>query len=451
MRVFFAVTFGALLLLSVIAWRIEPQPPAGKTPLIWVSDDNPARRGQIALFNKLYPRYDLRLDPRDTTAGVEKIMLQSLAGVGPDLFDAFGPADLDAFVRSGVAWDITDELAKRGINMETDVWAAIVPTGMREGRIYGFPANIAVDAIWINEVLFDRAGVPYPRNGWTWDDFLKVAKKLTIRDQNGRIKQFGFLCDWYQWTQFMMLFGGSQFSPDGTRSTVDSPQSIAAMQFLHDLMYVHHVMPTPVDEATMATSGGFGSGTISYFGAERGAMALGGRWWLCTMRDYEGLRLGAVEIPRVNKNSAYRAYGRATLINSYSPRRKQALDFLLYEAGSEYNSLINRQADGIAAMKKYCYTDAFLHDPEHPSEDYNAAWRGVVDYAQAERFSPFVNGNTAFRLVDKQLDLVKNDQKLVPDAMRDAARAVNEEIANTLEMDPSLRLRYYRLTGKERP
>jgi hypothetical protein len=35
--------------------------------------------------------------------------------------------------------------------------------------------------------------------------------------------------------------------------------------------------------------------------------------------------------------------------------------------------------------------------------------------------------------------------------MRDAAREVNEEIAKTLEMDPSLRVKYYRLTGRERP
>jgi hypothetical protein len=32
-----------------------------------------------------------------------------------------------------------------------------------------------------------------------------------------------------------------------------------------------------------------------------------------------------------------------------------------------------------------------------------------------------------------------------------AARGVNEEIAKMLEMDPSLRVRYYRLTGRLRP
>jgi len=449
MRPFFAAALGALMLLSLVAWRIEPQPPPGKTPLVWVSDDNPARRGQIALFNKLHPQYDLRLDPNDTS-GREKVILQCLAGVGPDLFDAYGPSELDAYVRSGIAWDVTDELAKRGLDMHKEVWPAILPTGIREGRVYGFPANVAVDAIWYNKDLFDAAKEPYPKGPWTWDEFIKVAKRLTLRDERGRAKQFGFFCDWWQWSQFIMFFGGHLYSKDGTRSTVDGPEAVAAIQFMYDLMYKYQVMPNPVAEAAMATQGGWGSGTITYFGAGKGGMALGGRWWLCTLRDYEGLRLGVVEIPYVGK-PIYRAYGRATCINRYSPNREQALDFLVYEAGKPYNDLINQQADAVASVIRYNYTPEFLRNPEHPEEDYNEVWRDVVRYGRADDWSPFVNGQAANRIIEKQLDLVRNDQKSASDALRDAARLVNEEIAKTLEMDPSLRIKYYRLTGKERP
>ncbi len=448
MRAFFAATFCALAALSGIAWLIRPAPGReGATPLVWVSDDNPARREQIALFNELHPQYDMRLDP---TAGMEKVILQCLAGVGPDVFDCFNPWQLDAFVRSGVAWDVTEELAKRGVNVEEEVWPAILPTAMREGRVYGFPANVAVDALWINKDLFDAAGEPYPEGPWTWEEFLPVAKRLTLRDERGRPKQFGFLCDWWQWPQFIMQWGGNVYTPDGTRCIIDGPEAIGAIQFLHDLMYKHRVMPTPVDEAVMATQGGWGSGTITHFGAGRGAMALGGRWWLCTLRDYEGLNLGVVECPHA-KRRVFRAYGRATIVNAHSPRREQALDFLLYQAGKEYNDLINRQADAVSAVIRYTYTPEFLHNPDHPEEDYNEVWREVIKYAQTDDTSPFINGQTASRIIERQLDLVKNDQKPVAQAMRDAAREVNEAIAKTLEMDPELRARYRELTGRDRP
>ena len=449
MRAFFAGAFCVLALLSIAAWEIRPtSDTGGKTPLIWVSDDNPSRREQIALFNRLHPQYDLRLDPAN--GGLEKVIVQSLAGVGPDLFDCYDAYSLAAYVRSGVAWDVTDELARAGIDVKRDVWAAVLPIIVRDGRTYGFPTNAAVNAIWVNKDLFDRAGAPYPKGPWTWQEFLPLARRLTTRDKRGRVKQFGLLCDWYNWPQFVMQWGGRIYSADGTRCVLDSPQAIAGIQFLHDLMYKHHVMPSPIEEAAMATQGGWGSGTITFFAGGKGAMALGGRWWLCTMRDYEGLRLGAVECP-YGRIRVFRGYGRATLINRNSPRRRQALDFLRYEAGKDYNALINHQADALAPTIRYCYAPEFLHDPEYPEEDFNAVWRDVMRYAEPEDISPFVNGQAAARILNKQLDLVKNDQKPVAAALRDAARQVNEEIARDLERDPSLRARYRRLTGREQP
>jgi hypothetical protein len=62
-KAFFASTFICLILLSLVAWNVQPRTmAAGKIPLAWVSDDNPARREQIGLFNRLNPRYDLRLN-----------------------------------------------------------------------------------------------------------------------------------------------------------------------------------------------------------------------------------------------------------------------------------------------------------------------------------------------------------------------------------------------------
>src|SRR5438477_9821423 len=112
MRVF-ALIFLALLALSALAWEIRPAPPpSGKTPLIWCSDDNPLRRAQIEPFNALYPQYDLRLDP--TNSEMEKVIVQSLAGVGPDCFDCYSANQLSAYVRADIAWDVTDELKKMG-------------------------------------------------------------------------------------------------------------------------------------------------------------------------------------------------------------------------------------------------------------------------------------------------------------------------------------------------
>jgi len=442
----FVGALAGLVMLSMVAWGIKPRPALdGRIPLTWVSDDNPARREQIAVFNELHPRYYLHLDP--TNSGMEKVIVQTIGGVGPDLFDCYDGFQLSAYVKSGIAWDVTDELAAAGIDVRKDVWEAGAPNMIYEGRVYGFLTNASANAIWINKDIFDQYGIPYPKGPWTWEQFIPLAQRLTVRDESGRVKHFGLLLDWWNWQQFLLQWGGRVYTDDGTRCIVDSPEGCAAIQFMQDLIYKHHVMPSPVEEAAMATQGGWGTGTITFFGGHKAAMALGGRWWLCTLRDYKKLRLGAVEAPH-GPYRVFRGYGRATLVNRNSPHRTEALAFLKYMAGKEYNDLINHQADALAPVIRYCYTPEYLHDTDYPDEDFNAVWRDVMTVAPPDQVSPFVNGNVASRILNKQLDLVKNGQKSGEEAMKTAAREINKEIQKTLELDPSLRAKYHELTSK---
>ena len=47
-------------------------------------------------------------------------------------------------------------------------------------KLYGMPAGFTTRVVYYNKDLFDAANVPYPKDGWTWDDFKNLAKKLSI-------------------------------------------------------------------------------------------------------------------------------------------------------------------------------------------------------------------------------------------------------------------------------
>ncbi len=426
MRTFFGLALLVLLSLSGVAARLRPRPAdPRKTPIVWASDDNPARRDQIDLYNRRHPDQTLSLDPNNT--GLEKVVVQSIAGVGPDCFDA-GEGALSVLIDAGIVEDITDDLARRGIVIPRDTWPAVQSIVLRDGRAYGVPTNAAADAIFINKKLFAASGEPIPRTPWTWDELIPVAKRLTLRGPDGKAKRFGLLVDFRQWAGFVIQWGGSVFTPDGTRCVVDSPEAIAGVQFLRDLIYVHKVMPSPVEEAAMAAAGGWGSGTITQFGGgTKGAMALGGRWWLCTLRDrnqFPGLDLTAVESPTHDRR-VFMGYGKGTFVNARSPNKEKALDLLAYMMGAEYGQLINDQADGLAPTRTVCYAPGYDRNPKFPEEDYNAVWRSTLETSLPNAMSPFVNSQAANRILNRQLDLVKNDQKSVEAALRDAAREVN--------------------------
>ena len=445
MKKIFLMSIAVMALLSVFAWSIMPgRKHDNKVELRWITDDNPARRDQIATFNKLHPDMNLLLDPGTS----QKTIVQVLAGVGPELFDSYGPSQIESYVKSDVCLDVTDKLKEAGIDVNNDVWKAVHSTFIFNGRVYGFPTNVSCAGMLYNKTAFEKLGMPYPKGPWQWKDFLPVAQKLTLRDKSGKVTQYGFMFEWSYFPQFSLQWGGHWYSPDGTKCILNSKENADALQFMYDLIYKYHVAPTPNEEASLASQGGWGTGLINLFGAGRSATVLGGRWMLCNLRNFEGLRVGAAELP-YQVNRVYWGYGRATVVNKYSPKKDQAFKFLLYMAGKEYNELVNHQADGIAPMVKYAYTDKYLHDKDYPEENNNDVWRDTMKYSRPYESSPFIDATNAERILYKQVDLVKTGQKKPADALRTAEELTNELIQKNLRKDPSLMRLYQQLISKQ--
>ncbi|NLN18497.1 MAG: extracellular solute-binding protein [Firmicutes bacterium] len=58
----------------------------------------------------------------------------------------------------------------------------------RGGIQYGLSSHFQVTSIWYNKELFDKTGLHYPKDDWSWEQFRDYAKKLTQDyDNDGRI------------------------------------------------------------------------------------------------------------------------------------------------------------------------------------------------------------------------------------------------------------------------
>lgn len=452
MRAAFAVGFLVLSVASALLVATQPSvAPSHRTAVVWVSDENPLRQEQIGLFNETHPDRYVLLDPNN--GGLEKIIVQTLAGVGPDVFDCYTPYDLMAFVRAGVVEDIGPDLRKRGADPFAVSFEAGRPFFSADGRVYGVLANIGADGLWFHRDLLEAAGVRFPQGGWRWSDLLPLAQRLTVRDGRGRVQRYGLYFSWDQWPDFFAVHGARVFSDDGTEVLLDSPEAKAAVRLMHDLVYRYRVSPSPVEEASMASQGGWGSGGLNYLLAKRVAVALGGRWWLATLRREKGLRLGVAETPYATVRRFYAA-GRATLLARGAPHREAALDFLAYMLGEDYNRLVNRQADAMSPAKQSVFEPEFLRNPDHPEEVYNGVWREIMIRSVASPTCPFLDGVEVYRAIGSQLDLVKAGAKSPEAAMDDAARRLRRSLARALEESPSFRMEYdrrVRVRGGPRP
>lgn len=425
--------------------------PERPIPLLWSSAPGSIRTRQIEAFNRRYPKHALALDAY--VSSIDKVIVQCLAGVGPDIFDAINPFQLAAFVNSGVARDVTEAFAERGIRTD-DIWPAVAPYYMMDGRIYGHPRNAGAPAMWFNKDMFDAAGIPYPAADWTWDDFIAIAQRLTERDAAGRPTRFGMISTWDHTSWFPIMitrqWGAPLFNAEGTRCVIDGPAAEAAFRFTQEMMYTARVMPTPSDEAAMANAGGWGGGALTLFAGGRGAMAIGYRWWLVVLREPEfaHLNLGVVPLP-ATPGGAIEGGGGAVIVNQAARNLEGAMRFMEFLHSAAYNDLNNDAADSLSPVRTFYYGESetdYLDNPRFPHEDYHAVWRDVLAQAEPPNISPYINGQLAERIVLKYGDFIKyrSEDRDIGSILSALAAEMNRAIVASLRENPPLRERYMR-------
>ncbi|WP_217596735.1 sugar ABC transporter substrate-binding protein [Cohnella sp. GbtcB17] len=83
-----------------------------------------------------------------------------------------------------------------------------------DGKLYGLPFRNDGWAVYYNKNLFDAAGVPYPDDDLTWDEYFELAKKMTKGE--GQDKIWGsFMPNWAQtWYAAGVQQGASLYADD---------------------------------------------------------------------------------------------------------------------------------------------------------------------------------------------------------------------------------------------
>lgn len=56
-----------------------------------------------------------------------------------------------------------------------------------DGNLYGLPFRNDYYLLYYNKTIFDNAGLPYPDNDMTWDEYRELAEKLTTGEGNDKI------------------------------------------------------------------------------------------------------------------------------------------------------------------------------------------------------------------------------------------------------------------------
>lgn len=421
--------------------RIEETEDANKKKLYWSTDPNPARKEQLAPFHEMYPDLKVVVEPNT----FDRTIVQCSTGVGPDLIEIYNTADMVAYIEAGILLDLTPYAEAMGFGPNS-TYPRLVGNLMYEGRQYRYPANAASQVLIYNKKKFREAGLPYPESGMLWDDFLELMKPLTLKRESGRgYRQFALVLGEGYITDLLLQHGASMYKENGTRSALDSPEAIAAMQFYYDLMRKHEIIPTPSAAESLSAAGGWGFGEIRWFAAGHAAAIWGSRWMLVIFRQYPELHeeLGVALLPRLTDGEPTSMSGtRGPGINVNCENVEEALLFMQYLASEDYAQVIAMSGDALPPLADYGEDAGRLLNPRFPQEDYQQVFIDSMKYALPMEVSPFISPIVANRIWTETFENVQNDLKSPEQAMRDAARQINTRIEQNVRERPDLQEKY---------
>lgn len=217
----------------------------GKVDIVWwfPAKEQEAMMKQIAEeFNKKQDHINLKPQLNAGADYYTKLQTVLAAKNGPDIMWMNGP-NFPKFQSKGFLMKLDDKIDKDSFSMG-NYPESLVKLYSRDG-VYGIPKDFDTIGLFYNKELFDKAGVAYPTDKWTWDDLRSAAIKLTVKSGKSA-SQWGIAANLS--TQevvypFLVQNGVKPMADDRKSLKYDSPEGIEAVQFLFDLMYKDMASP----------------------------------------------------------------------------------------------------------------------------------------------------------------------------------------------------------------
>ena len=250
---YLAAAVGVALLLSGAAARAAVEfsfyyPVAVGGPITRIID------GMVADFEKTNPDAKIKAIYTGTyQESITKALTALKSGEPPNLAvllstDMFTLVDEEAIV----AWD---ELAASAADK---VWLAAFYQGFMAnsrtgGKIWGIPFQRSTVVQYWSKAAFKEAGLDPERAPSSWDEMVAFGQKLTKRDANGNVTQWGVQIptSGFPYWLFQALATENDAilaNEAGTQVDFANPAVIEALQFLVDLSRKDKIMPAGITE-----------------------------------------------------------------------------------------------------------------------------------------------------------------------------------------------------------
>lgn len=343
-----------MLTVAMVAPALAQSDEAGKLRLMTFGGEAQLKATQdaVARFKEDYPNVEVEVGIDPIAGGwgdfVSRVLQQYNAGEQYDIYHT-AVETLQSFAARDLFLPLDDYIASGDFS---DFDPKLFDLTKYKGKTYFIPSTWNNIVTNYNRALFAEAGIETPSKTWTWEEFADIAEKLTKRDANGNVTQFGYEVPafFFGIMPWFLSNGTSPVNADWTASNMTDPKVAETLQFLYDLIHVRKVSPVPGQE-----------GIENQFFAGQIAMISRGHW-IVQNAIASNLDMDIATQPgRVNNDTVigFGAYGISS--KAQNPELAQALvsELLSYETQVAEGDL----GGAVPGRKSAAETENFLKFP----------------------------------------------------------------------------------------
>ena len=267
----------------------------------------------------------------DVTAWGEywpKLKTSAAAGTPFDVMIMNGP-NIMFHAANNILYDLSPYVKADGIDMLETFPAYLVNVYTLFGKVWGLPNFHATIGMYYNREHLGEAGLDEPAEDWTFDDWLEMSQKLTIRQGETPERWGTYVGIWGQTEgyNYVLANGGEILSKDKTEFLFGQPEGLEAFNFMYGLIHQHGVAPTRPEASD---AGGkrnmFHNGLLTFRAS--------GPWEFGHLAPLDHINWGVQYLPR-NVRQANVVHGSSFAAGDQVKTPDQSWEFIKYATTSD--------------------------------------------------------------------------------------------------------------------
>jgi len=318
-------------------------------------------------------------------------------------------------------YDMEDLLKKHKVDLnrfEPGLIDAVRALG--NGKLYGIPVENSTTIIAYNKDLFDKFGVPYPKDGMTWEEFANLVRRMN-RNIDGVI-----YTSYTPSENHLVLsnaFGLPLIDPVTNRSRYDDPNwkkiiETELLQFTNDPVY---------QEALAKAGGKLLSDSLFYKDRTMATANIGPAHFTVFKQELSQFNWDIVsypyypELPKVGTSP----YPQVWSVASISQHKDEAMKVIEFLTSDEFQ--MERSKRGIMTslandnIKKAMGREAYFKDKNYAAFYYNK-------FPQVPAKSEWDSKAVPYQFLSKKLRDIANGKTDVNTALRTAHEELNQKL-----------------------